>query len=73
VTARLLDFIQRAAFRKESVVLQRYPAGSKALAILKRDKLVEYQDDNCTAIRITLAGRNELRRLRELELARGAA
>ncbi len=62
---RLLAFIQSASHRAESTVLTRYPAGGKALAVLKRDGLVEYQNDACTAIRITAMGRSALRRLHE--------
>lgn len=65
MSERLLAFIQSKSHRAESTILARFPSAAKALAILKRDGLVSYYDNNCSAVMITAAGRSELRRLRD--------
>lgn len=72
MTLRLLSYIQAAAFRTEATILKRYPMGGKALAILMRDGFVEYYDNACSAVRVTMKGRAELRRLRAAAERRAA-
>lgn len=72
IALRLLAFIQNAAFRKESVIRQRFPTAEKALAVLKRDGFCEYHDNAGTCVHVTMSGRAELRRLRAAAERRAA-
>lgn len=64
-----LIFIALKSHRAESTVMARFRNADVELARLMGAKLIEYHDSNCTAVRVTAAGRSALKAEREAALA----
>lgn len=65
MTHLLLSLLASASHRRESTLLRRYPTAEPTIAALLASGFAELHQLDPRALRITIAGRAELRRLRD--------